>query len=215
MTARGRLLSLSWLSGCPPRKLGTLARSRPTVVLLRLALCLLVTFACSHGERSCRPENMGAPVDPALLAFLSRARAAHHVADGLEEQHPQDALRTLRAVLEGPLPGRAETRPAEVLEVLADTTARVADLESQARDFDAAVLSISEALPWVPEPSYFRGHLYEVLGIVEERRARVLTESGNAQSADQAKNRSLAAFETSMSIQAEVIRTSSANAGKK
>jgi hypothetical protein len=183
--------------------------------LLGLALCLLVTFACSHGERSCRPDNTGAPVDPALLAFLSRTRAAHHIADSLEDQHPQDALRTLRAVIEGPLPGRPETRPAEVLEVLADTSARVADLESQARDFDAAVLSISKALPWVPEPSYFRGHLYEVLGIVEERRARALTESGNAQAADQAKNRSLAALETSMSIQAEVIRTSFADAGKK
>ncbi len=183
--------------------------------ILTLSLWLLLSFGCSRADRSCGAEAAGAPVDPALLAFLSRARAAHHLADAQEEQHPRQALTTLRAVLDGPLPGRPETRPAEVLEVLADTSARVADLQSQAQDYDAAVRSITKALPWVPEPSYFRGHLFEVLGIVEERRARALTQSGNAPAAEEAKNRALSAFEQSMSIQAEVIRTSSVNAGKR
>ena len=183
--------------------------------ILILSLWLLLIASCSRDNHSCGPESAGAPVDPALLAFLSRARAAHHLADSQEEQHPQAALTSLRAILDGPLPGRPETRPAEVLEVLADTSARVADLESQIEDYNRAVRSINAALPWVPEPSYFRGHLFEVLGIVEERRARALTQSGSAQAAEQAKNRALAAFEQSMSIQAEVIRTSSADAGKR
>ena len=185
------------------------------VHVFALSLWLLLAFSCSRGDRSCRPEGSSAPVDPALLAFLSRARSAHHLADSQEERRPEQALTTLRAVLDGPLPGRAETRPAEVLEVLADTSARIADLQSQAQDFDGAAQSISKALPWVPEPSYFRGHLYEVLGIVEERRARALTQSGNVSAANDAKNRALTAFEQSMNIQAEVIRTSSADAGKR
>ena len=116
--------------------------------------------------------------------------------------------------MNGPLPGRPDTRAAEVREVLADTAARIADLESQIEDFDAGVQNITAALPWVPASSYFRGHLYEVLGLVEERRARALTRSGNTEAADQAKSRALAAFEQSMTIQAAVIRASSADAGR-
>lgn len=176
----------------------------------------MLIFGCSRRARSCDPGTTGsAPVDPALLAFLSRARSAHHLADAQEDQHPLQALLTLRSLLSGPLPGRPETRPAEVLEVLADTAARIADLESQAGDFEAAVQSVTGALPWVPEPSYFRGHLFEVLGLVEERRARALTKLGNVEASDRAKNQAVAAFEQSMSIQTEVIRLSSADAGKK
>jgi hypothetical protein len=185
--------------------------ARASAIALLVALLIL---GCSRRERSCGPASGGAPVDPALLAFLSRARAAHHIADSQEEHQPQAALKTLRAIVEGPLPGRPGTRPAEVLEVLADTAARVADLESQANDFEAAVQSISNALPWVPESNYFRGHLYEVLGLVEERRSQALTRAGNAAAAELAKSRALLAFEQSMSIQAEVIRSSSADAGK-
>ncbi len=180
-----------------------------------LLLLVLICAGCSRRDRSCSPGGTGAPVDPALLAFLSRARAAHHLADNQEELHPERALVTLRAVINGPLPGRSETRPAEVREVLADTAARVADLESQSADYDAAAQSVSTALPWVPEPSYFRGHLYEILGLVEERRAQSLSRGGNLVAANQAKDRALAAFEQSMNIQAEVIRSSSADAGKK
>lgn len=180
-----------------------------------LLLLVLLALSCGRRDRSCSPESNRAPVDPALLAFLSRARAAHHLADNQEEHQPQKALTILKSIINGPLPGQPDTRPAEVHEVLADTAARIADLESQTEDFEAAVQSIITALPWVPEPSYFRGHLYEVLGLVEERRARALTRSGSAEAADQAKNRALTAFEQSMSIQAEVIRSSSADAGKK
>jgi hypothetical protein len=137
------------------------------------------------------------------------------LADNQEENSPEQALLILRAVIDGPLPGGPETRPDEVREVLADTVARLADLESKGGDFDRAVQSVNTALPWVPDTSYFRGHLFEVLGLVEERRALVLSNGGNPAGADQAKNRAIAAFEQSMTIQAEVIRTLSADAGKK
>jgi len=178
-------------------------------------LTLLLGLLLAHRDHACTADTTATPVDPALLAFLSRARSAHHIADSQEEQHPARALATLRTVLDGPLPGQAEARPAEVLEVLADTGARVADLESQGQDFDGAVQSVNRALAWVPQASYFRGHLYEVLGLVEERRAHALAQSGKGEAAEQAKGRALAAFEQSMSIQSEVIRALSVDAGKK
>jgi len=183
--------------------------------VLSLLLAIIVAFGCSRPDRACSAGESTPPVDPALLAFLSRARAAHHAADAQEEQHAEQALIILRAIVDGPLPGRADARPAEVREVLADTGARIADLESQAQKYDAAVQSVNRALVWVPETNYFRGHLYEVLGLVEERRAHLLAQTGDNARAEQAKHRALAAFEESMGIQAEVIRTLSVDAGKK
>ena len=102
----------------------------------------------------------------------------------------------------------------EVREVLADTSARVADVESQLEQFENATQTLFGALPWVPDASYYRGHLFEVLGLVEERRTRALERQGNVKEAATARDRAMAAFEESMRIQADVIRTSSADAGK-
>jgi len=187
------------------------ARGR-TLILLLVAL---LAFGCTRRDHACSTEVAATLVDPALLAFLSRARSAHHIADSQEEQHPEQALTTLRAIVNGPLPGRASARPAEVREVLADTGARIADLESQRQDFEGAALSVAKALVSVPDPSYFRGHLFEVLGLVEERRAHSLAQAGKAAESEQARGRALAAFEQSMSIQAEVIRALSPDAGNK
>jgi len=187
------------------------ARGRTLILLL----AVLLAVGCTRHDHACSTETVTTPVDPALLAFLSRARSAHHIADGQEEQHPELALATLRTIVDGPLPGRAEARPAEVREVLADTGARIADLESQRQDFEGAVKSVAKALLSVPDPSYFRGHLFEVLGLVEERRAQFLSHAGKAAESEQARARALAAFEQSMSIQAEVIRAISPDAGNK
>jgi hypothetical protein len=99
-------------------------------------------------------------------------------------------------------------------EVLADTAARVADLESRLERFDSASRTLRDALLWVPDVSYFRGHLYEVSGIVEERRAHALERQNDAQEAQAARSRAMVAFEESMKIHAEVIRTASIDAGK-
>jgi tetratricopeptide (TPR) repeat protein len=125
---------------------------------------------CKEVDDSTAPRASAVPVDPALLAFLSRARAAHHRADLLEENRPRAAVEVLEAFLDGPLP-QGGTSLAEVREVLADTYARTADLRSQIGDYATATLHVARGLELAPEASYLRGHLFEVRGLVEERLA--------------------------------------------
>lgn len=178
---------------------------------LMLRLLLVLAFAaggCSRAEppAPCAEADAGAPIDATLLAFLSRARAAHHVADQAEAARDlSQAVRALEAVTSGPLPpSKGEAAP-EVREVLADTLARLADLASQQDDYDAASRYLERGLGLVPTPTYFRGHLFEVRGLVEERNAARLERAGDAAGAASAKARALEALETAMKIQAEVI----------
>jgi len=146
------------------------------------------------------------PIDPALLAFLSRARAAHHRADAFEEKNQLPrALEELGRILDGPRPHAAQPY-VEVGEVLADTRARMADLRSRLGDHDAALRDVEAGLQLAPGQTYFRGHLFEVRGLVEERRAKALSKAGDAEAAEQARERALAAFEQAMRIQEKVIR---------
>lgn len=147
------------------------------------------------------PEHV---VDPALLAFLSQARSAHHAADQHEGAGDRAAaLRVLQALTDARRPPGAAP---EVDEVLADTRARVADLLSQAGRFEQADAEIATGLESARDSTYFRGHLFEVRGVVEERREKALRVKGRGQEADQARGRSLAAYEEAMKIQAEVIQ---------
>ncbi len=160
---------------------------------------------CSRRERN---DDCGAAervVDPVLLAFLSKARSAHHTADLREAAGDSAAaLASLQALTGGELPpGNAP----EVDEVLADTRARVADLLSRGGRFDQADAEIAVGLEHAKAPTYFRGHLLEVRGLVEERREKDLRGQHRGQEADQARDRSLSAYEEAMKIQAEVIRT--------
>jgi tetratricopeptide (TPR) repeat protein len=170
-----------------------------------LACVLATSLACSKRKEPERcPEVLaGAPVEPALLAFLSRARAAHHRADDPEQRGDlKGAIRELEALLAGPsLPGNAP----EAREVLADTRARLADLRSRSGDYDRAEADVAEGLRLVPETSYFRGHLFEVRGLSEERRSKALASAGDVANAAAAKNRALTAFQEAMEIQAAVI----------
>ena len=167
-------------------------------------LCgVLALGGCSRSEPrdDCGPSER--VVDPVLLAFLSKARSAHHLADQLEAKGDvASALRALQGLTGGAAPpGKAP----EVDEVLADTRARAADLMSRAGRFDQADAEVSAGLEHAKAPSYFRGHLFEVRGLVEERREKALRGSGRGQEADQARDRSLDAYEEAMKIQAEVI----------
>ena len=180
------------------------------------SLWLLGAMLLGCTEREASPEapspsssaESPPPIDPALLAFLSRARAAHHRADAFEEkaQLPR-ALKELGRILDGPLP-RAPRPYVEVGEVLADTRARTADLRSRLGQHDRALEDVEAGLRLAPGQTYFRGHLFEVRGLVEERRAKALAEAGNDAAAEQARGRALAAFEQAMRIQEEVIRKS-------
>lgn len=181
-----------------------MTKSRATAAaLLWLACAALALPGCSRQERidDCAPTER--VVDPALLAFLSRARSAHHAAD-LQESAGDSAaaLRALDGLVGGAVP--AGNSP-EVDEVLADTRARIADLLSQGGRFDEADQQIGQGLTHAKSPTYFRGHLFEVRGLLEERREKALRSKGNGQEADQARDRSLSAYEEAMKIQAEVI----------
>jgi tetratricopeptide (TPR) repeat protein len=164
------------------------------------------SLACDlTARRACPGDDAGKPVDAALLAFLSRGRMAHHVADQHEEQQRLDeALSVLEAFASGPQPPGEPAAP-EVREVLADTQARKADLESRLGRFEAAERSVAAGLGLVPETSYFRGHLFEVQGMLEERRAKSLRQAGDGSGAEQAQGRALEAFARAMAIQEQVI----------
>ncbi len=128
-------------------------------------------MSCSkHGDDPAPAADSAVPVDPALLAFLSRARSAHHRADLHEDERPQRAAKALEELIDGPLPEGGTMLP-EVREVLADTHARLADLESRFGKYDAARQHIHRGLELAQEISYFRGHLFEVRGLVAERLA--------------------------------------------
>jgi tetratricopeptide (TPR) repeat protein len=169
-----------------------------------LLLGALLLGGCAKAERAddCAPSDR--VVDPVLLAFLSQARSAHHVADQQEAAGDTGAaLRSLQGLVAGPKPPGA---PPEVGEVIADTQARIADLLSRDGRFDQADSAIDAGLSSARAPSYFRGHLFEVRGLLEERREKALRSNGRGQEADQARERSLGAYEEAMKIQAQVIQ---------
>jgi hypothetical protein len=153
---------------------------------------------------------VGAPVvDPALLAFLSKAKSLHHRADMAEEdEQPDLAIALLEQLVDGPTPGGKEPSP-EVREVVADTLARMAELRSARGadgDIEAAKKDVERGLALAEERTHFRGRLMEVRGVVEQRLREKLLEAGDDKGAEEAKQRAIAAFEQAVEIQDEVIK---------
>ncbi|XXT22898.1 hypothetical protein WME94_15235 [Sorangium sp. So ce429] len=149
---------------------------------------------------ACAPAQV---VDPTLLAFLSRSRAGHHAADvALGAGDRAAAIRALEGIIAAPRPPGA---PPEVAEVTADTYARLAELRSEAGEFDAAARDVEAGLKLAPAPSHYEGHLYEVAGVVEERRAKALEGQGDRDAAAQARKRALELLEQAISVQDQVI----------
>lgn len=189
---------------------------RSGAVAWLVAIVAAAHLGCSRGEDPARGANGAGPlhdpscvcagaqvVDPTLLAFLSRARAAHHAADiALTAGDRAAAIRSLEGILAAPRPPGA---PPEVAEVTADTHARLAELRSEAGDFDAAHREVEAGLKLAPRLSHYEGHLYEVAGVVEERRAKALDERGDRAAAEDARKRALALLERALSIQDQVI----------
>jgi tetratricopeptide (TPR) repeat protein len=158
-------------------------------------------------------QQAAPPVDASLMAFLSKARAVHHQAD-LEEEAGDitGAAQALEKLVNAPLPEAPRPRP-EATEVLADTLARLADLRGQKGEFDAAEQDIAHGLERAPERSYFEGHLWEIRGVNEERRAKSLAEAGSPQQAERARKKAAEAFERAIAIQDQVIRDTLAKDG--
>jgi hypothetical protein len=171
-------------------------------------VALMLAASCKREEprpSNCVEIDAGAPVDPLLLAFLSRARAAHHVADNQESGGDLAAsLAPLSSLVEGPLPKTAGQLGPEVREVLADTRARMADLRSRLGAFEQALADVHAGLEQVPEASYFRGHLLETEGLVEERHAKAL-EATDPAAAAATRKRAIELLEQAMAVQSRVI----------
>ncbi len=170
-----------------------------------LCCCLALTVGCSKSPKhDCAPAS-APPVDSALVAFLSRSRAAHHLADAAERQGAlEQAIVPLDAVVQGPLPSQGQLAP-ETREVLADTWARLAHLHSRLGAFDAADRAVAQGLQQAPSASYFEGYLFETRGLNEERRAKALEARGEAEQANLAKQRALTDLGHAMRIQGAVI----------
>jgi len=178
-------------------------------------------LSCARSERDRAGAQQPAPsepgaaavVDPVLMAFLSKARAAHHKADAAEAQgDTAAAIAALESLTRGPRPG-GEKPLVEVSEVLSDTHARLADLQSARGQFDAAIEQVRSGLSLATDVTYFRGHLFEVRGLVEERQAKSLEERGETERAREARKSAIASFDEAVRIQDQVIMNALGDAG--
>ncbi len=160
---------------------------------------------CDRAE-SARPEGEpAAVVDNELLAFLSLARARHHEANLLEQNGDvAGAITALRKIVAAPQPHPGQRLP-EVEEVLADTYARIAELELQSKDTTGAQHDVETGLLHATDPTYFRGHLLEVFGIIEEAHTADLADAGQTAQADKARAHALQLLREAVDVQEAVI----------
>jgi hypothetical protein len=190
-----------------------MTRARLAASLLMLA-ALAGWAGCTERapEQPCTCAEAPPPVDAPLMAFLSKARAAHHQADEREEaQDVAGAITALEQITATSL-GATGSRP-EAREVLSDTRARLVDLRSQVGKYDEAELDVVEGLKLAPTDSYFEGHLHEMRGVSEERRAKTLAESGDKAGSEAARRRAFESFEKAIDVQDRVIRKELGDAG--
>jgi len=146
-------------------------------------------------------EPQGTPIDARVMAFLSAARALHHEADIHERSgDARGALAPLERLVALPAPTAVE-----VDEVLADTHARLAELRLGLGDLEGAGRDIQAGLLRVQGPTYFRGHLLEVEGLIEEARAAGLADAGHGDQAAAARARAMALLEEAVRVQQQVI----------
>ena len=177
------------------------------------ASCVVVACSKTDAVVARAPIDAGTPIDLDVMAFLSEARALHHDAN-LREASNDDkgAIISLQKLTAAARPHPDKTIP-EVEEVLADTYARTAEIRLRDGDLDGAARDVHEGTTHAQADSYFRGHLLEVGGIIEEARAATLTDAGKTADADAAKKRALAFLHDAVEIQDKVIRASLAQDG--
>jgi len=178
-----------------------------------VAVALLGCARAPISQTSRSAPDGAVAIDAEVMAYLSMARALHHQANLEEDRDPAAAIAALRHLSSAPRPHAGQRVP-EVEDVLADTFARVAELDVRQNDLRAAADSIREGLAHAPEPSYFRGHLLEVGGIVEEARAAVLRDAGNARESEVARAHALELLREAVVVQESVVRESLADAGR-
>jgi tetratricopeptide (TPR) repeat protein len=188
-------------------------RSLVALALGTLLLALVVAFgvvpACSRHDGG---ADDGTPVDTEIMAFLSEARALHHEANLREESGDLtgavNAVERLVAARRPHPERKGNQAPPEVEEVLADAYARLAELRLKRGELDPAAGAVRSGLEHVAEATYFRGHLIEVQGLVEEARAAQLADAGNAAEAAKTREHAIQLLEEVVKIQDQVIQRS-------
>lgn len=149
--------------------------------------------------------DAGPVVDVEVMAFLSEARALHHEANIREDEGDlPSAISVVNRLVNARKPHAGEKIP-EVEEVLADAWARLAELHLKKRDLDEALKAVTEGLAHAPEPTYFRGHLLEVEGIVLEARATDYADAGKKDEAQKARARAIELLQEAVKVQDQVI----------
>jgi hypothetical protein len=166
-----------------------------------VAFCLAGCRNNGGGVSGCPSETQAAPVDTNVTAFLSVARALHHEADlKVQSGDVAGAVASLEKLV-----GMPQPRTSEVDEVLADTHARLAEMRLESKDWAGADREVNEGLEHAREPTYFRGHLLEVSGLIEEQRAGALADAGKSTEAAQARARAVDRLERAVQVQEQVI----------
>jgi tetratricopeptide (TPR) repeat protein len=177
---------------------------------LLLAVLLAVGVTAS-GVAGCERRDGGsgaAAVDTELMAFLSEARALHHEANLREDAGDlPGAIGAMERLVAARRPHPERPTP-EVEEVLADAYARLAELRLKRGELEPAGNAITRGLEHAPSPTYFRGHLVEVQGLVEEARSAELADAGKPEEAAKARERAIQLLEEVVKIQDEVIQRS-------
>jgi tetratricopeptide (TPR) repeat protein len=164
-------------------------------------------------EKGC--EDQALVVDTAVVAYLSKARALHHEANLKEDAGDiEGAIAALRRLTEAAQPHEG-TRIPEVEEVLADAHARTAELALRQSRYDAAKAEVDKGLSHATDASYFRGHLLEVGGLIEEARSKSLADAGQTKEAEEARQRALKLLDEAVSVQDRVIGRALSDSGAK
>jgi tetratricopeptide (TPR) repeat protein len=184
---------------------------RPEWRALTVAALALASISCHGTEGTVEGSPAeGAAIDPPTMAFLSIARALHHEADIDETRGDTPAA---IAVLERLVTTHAPAG-AEVEEVLADANARLAELRLKVGDLAGADRSAQAGLEHAREPTYFRGHLLEVSGLVEEARAKGLVDAAKPSEAERARAKAMELLEEAVRIQQQVIDRALGDGGR-
>jgi hypothetical protein len=191
-------------------------------------LLLVVVAGCANREvdrenlgKTCACEDTAKPVDQALLAWLSKARSLHHLADLAEGEEQigdagaasiDKAISPLEQLVGGTVPSG---NPPEVREVMADTYARLAELRTRRGDFERADKDVTSGLGFAPDKTYFRGHLLEVRGLIYDNLSQNLQRSGKSAEAKVARQKAMEASFEAVRMQDEVIKSTLGDAGSK
>ena len=180
-----------------------------------VSVAALALVACSKAPVSSEPrEDGGLPLDTEVMAYLSEARALHHQANLREDARDlPGAIAPLERLAKARRPHKGATIP-EVEEVLADTLAREAELRLRSGDIAGAETDVRAGLTHAPDPTYFRGHLLEISGVIDETVASTLADAGKTAEAEQARTRARDTLNQAVSIQEQVLaHTTEADGG--